>query len=275
MSEGTIRFQRRQLPYTQISNAALRDKRMSLAVRGLLALMLSLPPDKDYKISYFAKAGCIGKDTVYKYIGVLEKYGYLTRMQTHGKGGKFGANAYFFNDNPNAPCMTSPCTEKPDTVGPDTVEPCTVSPNTENADTKEYLHERNIPPISPQGEERVDKKICSWKEPRFLRFWAFYRDTFCASDHSRAGERGKAAGAWDKLKPDDLTIGKMGAKLEAVMKTRQWQDGIGIAMASTFLNGIRLGRIDLDELPAASAPPSRRQYKGTEIIDGREVDVYE
>ena len=119
----------------------------------------------------------------------------------------------------------------------------------------------NKPPISPpQGDKRAEPKVCAWKEKRFLRFWKFYRETFCAADTGRAGERARAATSWDKLRPDDEAIFKMGAKLEAIMRTRQWQDGIGIQYASTFLNGVRMGKISLDDLPAPanqprSAPP--------------------
>lgn len=68
MSEKTVKFKPRNLPYTQIANVALRDKRMSLAVRGFFALLLSLPDDKAHTISYFAKVGNISKETVYKYL---------------------------------------------------------------------------------------------------------------------------------------------------------------------------------------------------------------
>ena len=114
----------------------------------------------------------------------------------------------------------------------------------------------NKPPISPpQGDKRAETKVCAWKEKRFLRFWKFYRETFCAADAGRAGERARAATSWDKLRPDDETIFKMGAKLEAIMRTRQWQDGIGIQYASTFLNGVRMGKISLDDLPAPANQP--------------------
>lgn len=250
MNEGTIRFQRRQTAYTQISNAALRDKRMSLAVRGLFALMLSLPPDRDYKTAYLVKVSDIGRDTLFRYFGILEKFGYLKRQQSHKKDGQFGSNTYFLDDNPVSPCM-----DFPNTVEPDTAEPDTVLPDTENADAKERTKRKNTPPISPQGDKLADPvKVCQWNEERFLRFWDFYRTVFCASDHSRAGERGAAAKAWDKLKPDDVTIGKLGAKLEAIMQTRQWQDGIGIMMASTLINRVRRGEISLDDLPTPSAP---------------------
>lgn len=124
---------------------------------------------------------------------------------------------------------------------------------------------KNKPPIVPQGDKREEPKaICTWKPDRFLAFWEYYRDTFCAKDHSRAGERGEAAIAWDKLKPDDVTLIKLAAKLRAIMFTRQWKDGIGIKMASTFLNGVRLGKIGLDELPEPPAPSAQRSAPVTE-----------
>lgn len=147
---------------------------------------------------------------------------------------------------------------------------------------KENNKSNNIPPISPQGKAEEDqlKNVCSWKPDRFMRFWEFYRTVFCASDRSRAGERAAAASAWDKLKPNEQAIKQMGAKLEAIMKTRQWKDGYGIKMASTFLNGIRLGKIDVNELPEPQsdkpgAQKPQRRYTGTRVINGREVDVYE
>lgn len=134
-------------------------------------------------------------------------------------------------------------------------------------------NKRNTP-IAPTGGEREGKeKICEWTPDRFLAFWAYYRDTFCASDHSRAGERNAAAIAWDKLSPDDKMLQKLAAKLAAIMRTRQWKDGIGIKMASTFLNGIRLGKISLDELPEPSpqsrsgAPPDEPQREENQWLN--------
>lgn len=261
MADAAVRFKRRNLPYTQIANAALRDKRMSLAVRGFFALMLSLPVSTDHSVAYFAKVGGISRDTVYKYFGILEELGYLTREQQHDNGGRFAANVYELND--------VPCRKKPDTVLPDTVEPCTVK-----TDAKEITQVKNNTPIAPTGGEREGKeKICEWTPDRFLAFWAYYRDTFCVSDHSRAGERNAAAIAWDKLSPDDKMLQKLAAKLAAIMRTRQWKDGIGIKMASTFLNGIRLGKISLDELPEPSpqsrsgAPPDEPQREENQWLN--------
>lgn len=269
MSEQAVKIKKRRKKerFTQISNKALRDKRMSLAVRGFFALMYSLPEDDEHSVSYYLKTGGISRDTFYSYIKVLEEFGYLTREQTHQSGGKFGVNVYTLDDEP---CPTFPDTVKPDTVEPDTEKP----------DADKYYKGINTPPIVPQGDKSAGESVCTWKPERFLAFWEYYRDTFCAEDHSRAGERAAAALAWDKLKPDDVMLQKIARKLQAIMRTQQWKDSIGIKWASTFLNGIRLKKIDLDELPPPAADKSTakstpRRYVRTEIIDGKRVDVYE
>lgn len=235
MSEATVRFKKRTLPYTQIANAALRDKRMSLAVRGFFALMLSLPDSTDHSVAYFAKTGGISKDTVYKYFGILEQLGYLTREQQHGDGGKFTANVYDLND---APCRKKPCT-----VLPYTVEPCTVEPCTEKSDTKEITLTKNNPLEPPSGGPRVPENA-KWKPERFEAFWLYYRQNVNQANRSAARK------AWDKLRPDDEMIAAIGTALMHRLRVdEEWRRGIGRPHASTYLNG----RMWLDE-PVKATP---------------------
>lgn len=220
MREKTVKFQREALPFTQIANAALRDKRMSLAVRGFFALLLSLPDDKPHAISYFAKVGNISTETVYKYFRILEDLGYLTREQQH-ENGKFGTNIYVFHQIPEP---------KPYRNLPNTAEP-----NTENPDTKEITLGKNIPPIVPQGD------AC---DEMFNRFWALY---------PRKGKKQAARRAWDKLKPDRALCSQMSRALKAQMRSEDWQreGGRYIPYPSSWLNGRRWE----DETPSAPPPP--------------------
>lgn len=212
MSETTVRFKKRSLPYTQIANVALRDKRLPLAVRGFFAMMLSLPDNTDHTVAYFAKVGGISKDTVYKYFGILEDNGYLTREQQHAQGGKFAANVYDLND--------SPCRKKPCTVLPDTEEPCT-----EKSDTKEITLTKNNTPIAPKGGETELALM-------FDRFWHMY---------PRKVSKQAARRAWDKLKPDMLLCSQMSRALKAQMQSEEWtrDGGRFIPYPSTWLNGRR------------------------------------
>ena len=144
-TENTMLLKKRRGNFTAISNRAIRDKRMSLAVRGLFALMMSLPENREYKVAYFCKVGDIGKDTVYRYFGILEEYGYLKRSKTYRKDGKFGVNSYLLDDDPDTPCPGFPDTAKPDAVLPDT----------EMADSLKKTVEKNIPPKPPKGGQYV------------------------------------------------------------------------------------------------------------------------
>lgn len=114
---------------------------------------------------------------------------------------------------------------------------------------------KNNPPISPQGDGA----------DLFERFWVWYRDTYCAADHSRAGSKAKAKKAWDKLKVTNELAYKIRAYLESRMRTDWWKRGIGIPYASSFLNSIAKGDNDLTPvvpaipLPSPSAAPVREE----------------
>lgn len=104
----------------------------------------------------------------------------------------------------------------------------------------------NIPPIVPQGgqgvrKKREPKKTASWKPERFERFWSFYP----------VGKARQAAiRAWDKLHPDDSLVAAMGLGLMRQMASAEWQRGIGIPYASSWLNQRRWE----DEERAAASP---------------------
>lgn len=63
--------------YTVMSNAHLRDKRLSLKAVGLLSIVLSLPDDWHYTVNGLVGAVKDGKDSVESAIKELKKNGYL------------------------------------------------------------------------------------------------------------------------------------------------------------------------------------------------------
>ncbi len=87
-----------------------------------------------------------------------------------------------------------------------------------------------IPPKVPPKGRRAPKSTPDWKPERFEGFWKFY---------PRGENRQAAVRAWDRLRPDDTTIAKMGTALSRQMRSEDWQRGIGIPYASTWLNGRR------------------------------------
>ena len=81
-------------------------------------------------------------------------------------------------------------------------------------------------------KEKINKKekattAPEWKPERFELFWKAY---------PRGENKQGAIRAWDKLRPDDDLLRAMAMALKRQMATEDWQRGIGIPHASTWLN---------------------------------------
>lgn len=90
----------------------------------------------------------------------------------------------------------------------------------------------NTPLKPPKGGRRA-KSQPDHKPERFERFWEYYRT------HARGENRQGAIKAWDRLKPTDELIDAMAAALARQVKREDWQKGMGIPYASTWLNNAR------------------------------------
>ncbi|MBQ6358930.1 MAG: helix-turn-helix domain-containing protein [Clostridia bacterium] len=97
----------------------------------------------------------------------------------------------------------------------------------------------------PKKPKRAPRKAPDWKPERFAGFWDFY---------PRSEAKQKAMDAWDRLQPSDELIDEIARALQLLMKTKDWQEGIGIPYASTWLNQARWE--DADGLKPASRPAS-------------------
>lgn len=133
-------------------------------------------------------------------------------------------------------------------------------------------------PLTPQGGDGVRKRkrtqsapraAPDWKPERFAGFWDYY---------PQKGRRSKqrAMKAWDKLRPDDALIATIGLALKKLKATEEWQRGVGIPHAATFLNGRRWE--DAVELDRPDEPPegsgTKNQSYRIEVVDGEEVVIY-
>ena len=107
-------------------------------------------------------------------------------------------------------------------------------------------------PHTPQGGACAHKRTHKeprgapdWKPDRFEGFWQFY---------PQKGRKAKqrAMDAWDKLHADDALIDTIAKSLVKLKATEEWQRGIGIPHAATFLNGARW--MDADELSFPDVP---------------------
>lgn len=110
-----IRVQKNE-NFTIVSNAALRDNRLSLKARGLMVYMLSLPEDWDLSVKGLITCLNEGKDSINGALRELEKAGYLKREQSRCCGGKFSKTEFVLYETPQneeAPLTEKPLTEKP------------------------------------------------------------------------------------------------------------------------------------------------------------------
>lgn len=221
----------RRESFTVLYNSMITDKRLSLKAKGLFAVMMSRPDDWEFSVSGLAAFVGVGKDSIRNTLAELEEVGYLLRSQAHDDGGKFAGNIYVLQD------IAPPLSGNTDD-GKNRQRESTSSGNP-TQQKKDYNERKtNIPPIAPQGGRRKragkkDKSIPDWKPERFEAFWEFYRT------HARGEDRQGAVRAWDMLRPDDDLISSMGRALQRQMTSEDWQRGIGIPYAKTWLNNAR------------------------------------
>lgn len=207
--------------FTVLPNRTLRDNRLSLKTRAILAIMFSLPEDWDYTAAGLSAICGAGRDAVRSALRELEEYGYLTRVQRHDASGHFSRNEYIVTDEPaaeaDAPMTDFPATAEPSAGEPSPDEPMTENPTQQNKDCT------NTPYSPPQGD--VDWAL-------FEQFWSAY---------PRKQDKERARRSWKKLRPDMALCQVMSDALERDKRSEQWRKNNGefIPYPSSWLNGRR------------------------------------
>jgi hypothetical protein len=72
--------------FVQISNAALQDSRLSLSARGLIAFVLSLPPDQTFSAAWLETQVPDGRREIRSALRELQAAGYHRRTRS-SRGG--------------------------------------------------------------------------------------------------------------------------------------------------------------------------------------------
>lgn len=203
-------------------------------------------------VPYFAKLYKVTERCIQRLLAQLEEYGYI-RMDVTRKGNQYqgGRREIFLTDTglaglPKSAILRRKTAEEQKVV---------CSPEGDAGEQKVGADEQKIrageqivaailnnnniinPPISPPGGECVPQGKSSdakFKPERFEGFWKFYRS--CVPKDNPVGGKQRAAKAWDKLRPTDGDIAAMGKALRATSKDPEWQRGIGVPHASTWLN---------------------------------------
>ena len=109
--------------YTVMSNFHLRDERLSLKAKGLLAMILSLPDDWKYSIEGLASISKESRSSINSGLKELEAAGYLIRRQLRDDKGHLANTEYTIYEEPRAPCVDFPSTDNPPPGKPSTGKP--------------------------------------------------------------------------------------------------------------------------------------------------------
>lgn len=255
--------------YITTATYHLRDKRLKLAAKGLMSCLLADEGDRAWTITELSEMGPEGRDAITSALRQLEQAGYIRKRQTHDAAGRFADNELLICESPftENPLTVEPFTEKPFTENPETVPPGLdlelnqgFSKSSERQDPENPEEEgvNKSPHKSPRKRRGED-----WKPERFDAFWEFYR-THCRGESKQAARR-----AWNHLQPDDDLIARIGQALRQQLRTDEWQRGIGIPYASTYLNQRRweesVGAVRRRAAPVEEAPDVTYWEEGMEL----------
>jgi hypothetical protein len=105
--------------FTQVPNEWIRDRRLSLKAKGLLAQLLSHTSGWEVSIERLASVNNCGKDLIRSAVLELETNGYLERLEQTREGGKFDGKVWITSE----PSAGLPSSGLPTAVFPTTVNP--------------------------------------------------------------------------------------------------------------------------------------------------------
>lgn len=95
-------YEAENLTFTQISNEALRDNRLSFEARGLMAYMLTFPKTWTFHKSVIMREQNVGRDKLDRCIRSLEEFGYIKRgKRLRNKDGRLAGYDLTVVENPN------------------------------------------------------------------------------------------------------------------------------------------------------------------------------
>jgi hypothetical protein len=109
-------FQSDKIPFTQVANAVLDDKRISFSAKGVYAHLMSKPDGWDFSAERIAAMSDDGKRAVLAALKELETVNLLTRVRHNS-----GRVDYILNKLPsaeNAPGKSAPCVFAPGKSAP-------------------------------------------------------------------------------------------------------------------------------------------------------------
>jgi len=192
--------------FAQIPNSWLRDSRLTLEARGLLAQIMSHRPGWNLSVRSIAHQNSIGKDKVKRILDELLSYGYLERSEKQGKDEQGRMTSYDYITRDPEPVAVAPRADKPYTA---------------DRPTKNTIP-KNTNPLEEQAKETVIA---------FDEFWEIYPRKLGKGEAQKAFE--KAVGRHGL----DVVMGGV----RCLASDPNLPDPQFIPRAATWLNGERWG----------------------------------
>ena len=203
---------------------------------------------------YFAQLYGVSDRTVYRLLDTLADRGHIWRETVRSESVQGGAErrvwvdrGKFLRRDPDLPPPDYDRSDKNDSTPPD--KSVTSPPDKsvrENISRVNKARKEDPPVVPPRGRRKKDPPP-DWEPERFEKFWALYPKTESNANQKKADARR----AWNQLRPDGDLISYMGKVLVLQMKTRQWQEGVGVPYASTWIR--TFGKDELPDLETLSA----------------------
>lgn len=122
-----VRGKRPDAGYTVLSNACLRDARLSMRARGVLALLLSYPEDWRTDASGIAAQCSEGRDAIRTALAELRTVGYMVQEKRQNERGQWTTVTVVYDSphdgDPATPAPVPPKDPEPDSPEPDDPAP--------------------------------------------------------------------------------------------------------------------------------------------------------
>jgi len=185
---------RHETEYTQIPNAWLRDSRLSLGAKGLLAQILSHREGWRITLTTLARDNGIGRDALRTLLNELLRYGYLARSDERERNSKGQLAAFTY------------VTKDPDVGLNDADEPTTAEPTLDEPTLDNPHHKKNI---DKEEHLKEENKLLGFEE-----FWEAYPKKIA---------KGQARKAYKKAM-EQTTAETLKAKAEAYAKDPERKD---------------------------------------------------
>lgn len=251
--------------YTIVRNAALRDERLSLKAKGLLALMLSFPDDWTYHLEHLERLSTDGRDATRGAVRELEARGYVTRRQTRAPDGTLSSSVYEVAD---APATVDGFPVDGSTVDGSTVDgkPAATKTDLTKTDLTKTDHQ---PPLPPEGPTDLEGALEEGRRIERIQRHKTHDRAVLASAHPNV---------WRALAPIASAKGWKAEQLHAIARrvlelTRDHGDDRVAALLVEILLNVGEIRSPIAYLERALAKSTARDAGAAPIASDDELDA--